>query len=125
MKKKHIIPGNSNFVEETANVSIDNSRYFFRINKSSFLDSMGLLLLKTIYLLTGLTGLAGTLFIIIKVINSGSISNFNMVLVFGLACLTIAIMYAGLYGFARVDSDSERQPVNTSHSTHGSKKGAA
>jgi hypothetical protein len=98
---------------------------FFRVNKNAIIDSFGQVLLKLIYLFTGLTGLAGTLYITFKVIKSGTISDFNMVLVFGLACITITVMYAGLYGFIRLVKDSDRRKVNTSHSPRSSKKGAA
>jgi hypothetical protein len=113
------------FSSKAPKTATDHHRRFFMVNKSAIIDSIGLVLLKLIYLFTGLTGLAGTLYITFKVLKSGSISNFNMVLVFGLACITIAVMYAGLYGFVRLVRDTERRKVNTSHSSRSSKKGAA
>lgn len=113
------------YVDESEKAPSKPAIHFFRVNKSAFRNSMGLAVLKFIYLFTGFTGLAGTLYITIKVIRSGSISNFNMVLVFGLACLAIAVMYAGMYGYISLVKDSRRRNVNTSHTSRGSKKGAA
>ena len=113
------------YVDDREKVSSKPAIHYFRVNKSVLLGSMGLALLKFIYLFIGFTGLAGTLYITLKVISPGSISNLNMVLVFGLACLSLAVMYAGMYGFLRIVKDSRRRNVNTSHTSRGSKKGAA
>jgi hypothetical protein len=112
-------------MNESANNSPKIARRFFNVYKRLVINSIGLILLKFIYLITGMTGLAGTLYIIVRVVSTDSVSNLNMVLIFGLACLTIAITYAGLYGFTRLRRDSYRPKVNTSHSSHASKKGAA
>ena len=113
------------YIDDSEKTASKPAIHLFRINKSVFRNSMGLALLKFIYLFTGFTGLAGTLYITLKVIRSDSISNFNMVLVFGLACLSIAVMYAGMYGFISLVKDLRRRNVNTSHTSRGSKKGAA
>jgi hypothetical protein len=52
-----------------------------------------------IYLLIGIAGLTGSIFIIIKVINLPSVSDFNMVLLFGVACTFLAVMHTGFHGF--------------------------
>jgi hypothetical protein len=54
---------------------------------------------KFIYLLVGLTGLTGTVVIIFRVIHFPSISEFNMVLIFGVVCMSLAVSYAGFHGF--------------------------
>jgi hypothetical protein len=65
----------------------------------------GILRLTTVllsYLLAGIFGLVGSILIIIKVINLPSISDFSMVLLFGVACISLAVMHAGFHGFYKV-----------------------
>jgi len=56
-------------------------------------------LIKSVYLLSGLAGLVGFVFISVKIFTLVSVSCFNMVLLFGAACLSLAVTSMGFFGF--------------------------
>jgi hypothetical protein len=64
--------------------------------------------MKYIYLLLGLMGLTGTTCIAYRVFDLTSISCTNMLLVFSAACLCLAVMMIGFYGFIETIRESRK-----------------
>lgn len=67
-------------------------------------------ILRSFYLLLSLTGLAGTIFIIYYVITK-PVTCLQMILIFLISCIPLAIMAAGLYGFSKVNGRSENAKI--------------
>ena len=82
-----------------------DSQYLGKI--LSYLNLMNLAIMKFIYLLIGITGLTGTGIIIFKVVRLASISNFDMILIFVIGCLSLAVMHAGFRGFFEIKRESK------------------
>lgn len=76
---------------------------------------MRLTILKIIYLLVALSGLIGTLKIVIATIYLTAVSNINMVLIFSLGCLSLMVIWAGFYGFYELVKMSDAQKTNVIH----------
>ena len=68
----------------------------------SYFSLMSLAIMKFVYLLIGITGLVGSVIIIFKVIRLASISNFDMILIFVIGCVSLAVMHAGFRGFFEI-----------------------
>ena len=78
----------------------------------SYLKIFGLAFLKFIFMLVGMGGLAGVIIIILKILFLSSISHFDMVLIFGIACLSIIAIRVGIYGFNEIHYKVNRQKTN-------------
>jgi hypothetical protein len=99
MRNRTLISG-SDHTQLNKQKTLLNGRVF------SYIQVLGLTFMLFIYLLVGILGLFGCIFIIIKVINLSSISDFTMVLAFGIACISLVLMRAGFHAFYEVIRES-------------------
>jgi hypothetical protein len=91
-----------------------NDKNLFSWNTlAALLNLSGGNLLSLFYTILALSGLAGALFMIFRVINMPAISSFEMIILFVVSCIPISIMGAGFYGLSQI---SERKR-NSEHRT--------
>jgi hypothetical protein len=68
----------------------------------SYLKAYGLPFLRFCYMLVGIGGLVGVVIIILKVIFLSSISYWDMVMIFGFACISLGAVRVGFYSFYKL-----------------------
>jgi hypothetical protein len=68
--------------------------------------------LKLFYVLVIVSGMAGVIISIFKTIFLTSISNFDMVFIFGIACISIGAICAGVSGLHKMKIESRGQKLN-------------
>ena len=73
----------------------------------TYVKMFGSGILKFYYVLVAMGGLGGVIISIIKIIFLSSISDFDMVLIFGIACISIGAVCAGITGLYRMKIEAK------------------
>ncbi len=96
-------------VNEQMKIGPEKSLTF--IKRKGLANDLGPILMKIFYLIIGISGLTGALFIIIGEIENNPVLGNNMVLTFGVACTLLAVMHVGFSGFYELVKDSDKSLI--------------
>jgi hypothetical protein len=98
---------NGILISESDHTQFNKQKSLLKGKGFSYVEVLRSTLILFIYLLIGITGMAGSVFIIIKVINLTSISIITMVLLFVIEGISLAAIRSGFYGFYEVIKESD------------------
>lgn len=82
-----------------------------------YVKMAGSVILKFFYVLLAMCGLGGVIISIIKIIFLSSISDFDMILIFGVACISIGAICAGISGLYKMKIDGKEGKLNITNAT--------
>lgn len=83
----------------------------------TYVKMFGSGLLKFFYVVVAMCGLGGVIISISKIIFLSSISDFDMVLIFGIACISIGAICVGINGFYKIRIEGKDDKLNISNAT--------
>lgn len=82
-----------------------------------YMKMFGSGILRFFYVIVTLCGFGGVIISIIKIIFLSSISDFDMVLIFGIACISIGAVCAGINGLYKMKTEGKEDKLNITNAT--------